>query len=155
MMWRAYGGKSDGQVCGKTSDAEVTMGSIEVECYKCHRMGHKANKCPEIQTFQGNCNLCGKKGHKEENCWFDEKNASKRPAGWRNPNQVSQSQNLPTASTRSINETSNSSVEVLMPGVDVEWMAGIDVELSTGSEVDTMTGSEVDTMTGSEVDTMT
>ena len=29
------------------------------------------------------CNLCGKRGHKEADCWTKESNASKRPAGWK------------------------------------------------------------------------
>ena len=28
---------------------------------------------------KGNCNTCGKKGHKEANCWIKEKNVRKKP----------------------------------------------------------------------------
>ena len=119
MMWRAYGGKSDGSMCGKVED-EVVMASAEIECYKCRRKGHKANKCPDLTTpsFQGNCNLCGKRGHKKEACWNDEKNAAKRPAYWRN--------GTGSANTNR-NETSNTGVEVLMHGIDEVMLSGLEV----------------------------
>ena len=33
--------------------------------------------------FQGHCDECGMIGHKKEDCWELEKNASKRPQGWK------------------------------------------------------------------------
>merc|ERR1711862_176272 len=35
------------------------------------------------KKFDGKCNLCGKHGHKEVDCWENEANASKRPAKWK------------------------------------------------------------------------
>jgi hypothetical protein len=33
--------------------------------------------------FKGNCEGCHKYGHKQQDCWFEDKNASKRPANWK------------------------------------------------------------------------
>lgn len=35
------------------------------------------------KQFRGKCNLCGRQGHKKENCWELEENASKRPKNWK------------------------------------------------------------------------
>eukprot|EP00977_Amphora_coffeiformis_P019679 scaffold7386_cov160-Amphora_coffeaeformis.AAC.9 len=35
--------------------------------------------------FKGECNRCGKYGHKAKDCWTDPRNASKRPEGYRVP----------------------------------------------------------------------
>lgn len=115
MMWRSYGGKSDCLLCGMAAD-EVTLGSFEVECYKCRRRRHKANKCSDvtITNFQGYFNLCGKKGHKKEQCWNDERNAEKRPAGLKNRTISTQSQ------TTARNDTSNSLMKFLMLAFEVE-----------------------------------
>jgi hypothetical protein len=40
--------------------------------------GSNANK---KKKFTGNCNMCGKVGHKAADCWSNPKNADKRP-GW-------------------------------------------------------------------------
>ena len=112
MMWRSCSGKPQG---GSTTD-EVTLGAFAVECYKCHKKGHKANKCPELEhekRFNGTCNLCGKRGHKKEDCWNDEKNVAKRPASWKSRADST------VGATISANEATNASVEVLMSGFDV------------------------------------
>ena len=36
--------------------------------------------------FKGKCNLCGKEGHKEADCWQKESNTSKRPSEWKKSN---------------------------------------------------------------------
>ena len=33
--------------------------------------------------FKGNCNLCGRQGHKKTMCWEDPSNSDKRPQGWK------------------------------------------------------------------------
>ena len=35
------------------------------------------------KRFNGNCNICGKFGHMAKDCWENEANASKRPAGYK------------------------------------------------------------------------
>eukprot|EP00977_Amphora_coffeiformis_P005922 scaffold1253_cov146-Amphora_coffeaeformis.AAC.5 len=39
------------------------------------------------KKFSGNCNMCGKKGHRAIDCWNNPKNASKRPS-WFKPSEV-------------------------------------------------------------------
>ena len=82
----------------------------DIECYSCGDKGHKAFNCPKKNgngskwnnnggnqggggggyngrnnndnKFKGNCNVCGKKGHKEHQCWQKEENKSQRPNGY-------------------------------------------------------------------------
>ena len=35
------------------------------------------------KKFKGNCDLCGKQGHKKKDCWELEENKNKRPKGWK------------------------------------------------------------------------
>jgi hypothetical protein len=38
-----------------------------------------------IPKFDGECNLCGKKGHKKYDCWNNDRNKDKCPKHWRVP----------------------------------------------------------------------
>mmetsp|Transcript_6852 Transcript_6852/g.13712 ORF Transcript_6852/g.13712 Transcript_6852/m.13712 type:complete len:166 (-) Transcript_6852:717-1214(-) len=40
----------------------------------------------QSKKFQGKCNNCGAKGHKEADCWQKEENAHKRPKNWKQRN---------------------------------------------------------------------
>jgi len=42
--------------------------------------------------FAGNCNSCGKKGHKAADCWADPKNAGKRPKWFKSPSEIAAAQ---------------------------------------------------------------
>jgi hypothetical protein len=46
-------------------------------CNICGKQGHKASKCCEKHKIK--CEHCGKTGHKKEFCWKLETNKSKRP----------------------------------------------------------------------------
>ena len=90
------GGKSEGKEKG-----EVILAGADDEtrtCFICHKKGHIAKHCPlkkqgggkgkgrgKKVRFNGICNHCGKRGHKRENCWLLEENASQRPSGWKPP----------------------------------------------------------------------
>ena len=43
---------------------------------------HNHGKDGKKQKFQGNCNECGKKGHKARDCWLNPQNKDKRPKWW-------------------------------------------------------------------------
>ena len=77
-------------------------GSNERKYYNCSSFGHIAKHCPSKRSnnsnrnnnnntnnnnsnrwFKGKCRKCGKKGHKDKDCWEKEENANKRPAKWR------------------------------------------------------------------------
>ena len=79
---------------------EVTLTSFDGKCHKCGIKGHmskdcrvkdckKVGKCKSTRnnqnkgTFSKKCHLCHKKGHVKENCFELEKNASRRPQGWK------------------------------------------------------------------------
>jgi hypothetical protein len=106
--WRQI--KKRGGEAKNKEDSELTLASIT--CYACHETGHKANKCPRRQEaggrgqggrgegrggrrqgrgrgrgregrgFSGNCNHCGKPGHRAATCWEKSENAHLRPVGY-------------------------------------------------------------------------
>ena len=43
-------------------------------------MTHSAGKMAFPKRFKGDCRLCGKKGHKANDCWDNQKNKGKKPA---------------------------------------------------------------------------
>ena len=87
-LWRSMGGKAS--TAGKDLSAELGLAGLDgITCYFCKEKGHKANNCPKKSggktkaKFEGNCNLCGRKGHMKADCFEDEKNADKRPKNWK------------------------------------------------------------------------
>jgi hypothetical protein len=46
------------------------------------------NKGDKKPAAKPTCNICGKKGHRDENCWTLEKNAKKRPANFQTTNSI-------------------------------------------------------------------
>jgi hypothetical protein len=63
---------------------EKGKGKHETGYYKCLQKGHTISECtnsPHANAKQ--CNLCGLYGHKPEQCWEKDKNASRRPKGWK------------------------------------------------------------------------
>jgi hypothetical protein len=103
--------KKGGAAAADEDEAEITLSAIT--CYECHEQGHKANKCPKRRPgagrgrcgrgegrggrgdgrgrsrgrggFNGNCNHCGKLGHRAASCWDKEENAHLRPEGYAAP----------------------------------------------------------------------
>ena len=94
------------------AEGEVSLVAFNGNCNHCGAFGHKAAQCPKkgndnynnsnnkfqsrnnngnirgkgnnqrSKKFNGNCNHCGKYGHKKIDCWELEENKSKRPTGW-------------------------------------------------------------------------
>jgi hypothetical protein len=72
--------------------------AIKGKCWRCGQTGHAKKDCPKNgnnnNTGNGShnnsgkpkdkCTRCGKDGHPTDNCWFDPKNVSKRPAWMKN-----------------------------------------------------------------------
>ena len=69
----------------KTNNRELLLTGFDGRCYKCNKVGHRANKCPDGNTgpsrydritgpdkrgrrFDGKCNNYGKEGHKSVEC---------------------------------------------------------------------------------------
>ena len=74
---------------------EAALALANIECYNCHKKGHRAAQCKKPKSgghgnsrqrrkpsFTGTCNNCGKVGHKVVDCWDLEANKSKRPKNW-------------------------------------------------------------------------
>ena len=53
-------------------------------CHLCGQRGHVMRNCPNAATQPPlRCDLCNRFGHPRAYCWEDEKNAHRRPEGWR------------------------------------------------------------------------
>jgi hypothetical protein len=48
----------------------------------------KHGKDDQKPPVKPKCNICGKIGHRDENCWTLEKNAKKRPANYQTTNSI-------------------------------------------------------------------
>ena len=44
---------------------------------------HSLSTRMKEKKFKGNCDLCGKQGHKKKDCWKLEENKNKRPKRWK------------------------------------------------------------------------
>jgi hypothetical protein len=51
----------------------------------------KTEDLPEGDAFQADCRVCGKKGHKDTDCWENPANKDKHPSFYKSPNQHSNS----------------------------------------------------------------
>ena len=85
QVWRQSGAakKSD------KDDNELALASQDQG-----KSGKKKN-----YRFKGNCNKCGKFGHKGVDCWMDPKNADKRPKGYKVPEVASATTDGTTTTT--------------------------------------------------------
>jgi hypothetical protein len=55
------------------------------ECFKCHQKGHIAMNCPNKKEIK--CETCGG-NHRTIACWEDERNAHRRPDGWKSKSET-------------------------------------------------------------------
>jgi hypothetical protein len=58
------------------------------------------------KIFRGECRICGAKGHKARDCWDNDKNKSKRPIWYKNPDQRNQRKDTAILTVPS-NDTAN------------------------------------------------
>ena len=134
--WRVSGGVSLCEEIGKTNEQETVLGSVQTkgefkgDCYKCGKFGHRAAECKMMSGPNGNkCDLCDKTGHWESMCWEDEKNAHKRPKGWKSVK----------------TQTSGCHVEILVSCVDVKQKSlGVESLLANVNEYQLSTGMPCD-----------
>ena len=111
-----------------------------VFCHYCKKEGHMVRNCPKLkdknnrkgnggnnggkgapsgkgykgasQRFTGNCNYCGKSGHKEADCWDKPGNGAKRPAWYK---KVVEQRETGSAA---VGQGDESRVEYMMAGID-------------------------------------
>ena len=100
QMWRQQQASKNRETEQQT---EVSLAAMDGKasgktCWHCGEKGHIARDCPKKRKNQGRsknnnsgggggnnggnkkCDICGKTGHTEANCWHKAENASKRPA---------------------------------------------------------------------------
>ena len=94
IQWRITKGTKETK---SESAKEYVLSAFTGKCYKCGKVGHKADKCPNAENssknegnksgggrqFTGKCHTCGQTGHKAAQCWDDDKNAHLRPSWWK------------------------------------------------------------------------
>ena len=97
-IWR-QGGGNKGISVASAKKTEIVLNAFTGMCYVCNQKGHPATHCPSKgqqgnnnpaissggkgKRFKGNCNHCGKQGHRKADCWELPENASKKPAGYK------------------------------------------------------------------------
>jgi hypothetical protein len=99
QLWR-QGGGSQKKHTGNDG-GEMVVSAFGGTCYNFQEKGHRANQCPKKYgpnngyrntsgntrgKFKGECNNCGKIGHKKSDCWQLEENKKKRPKDYRRGN---------------------------------------------------------------------
>jgi hypothetical protein len=83
------------QVAPSTQEGEMLLFQNLRTCYKCGKLGHRANEYTARKNsgqnqrkntrFQGKCGTCGMKGHTSKDFWTREENKDKRPKNWKKP----------------------------------------------------------------------
>ena len=58
------------------------------------------------KKFKGDCRICGKKGHKANDCWDNNKNKDKRPSWYKSPDQRKKAAETANAATNNSTNTS-------------------------------------------------
>jgi hypothetical protein len=94
---RRQGGGSQRKHTGNYG-GEMVLAAFGGACYNCQEKGHRANQYPKKYgpsngnhnasgntrgNFKGECNMCGKIGHKKSHCWQLEENKNNRPKDYR------------------------------------------------------------------------
>jgi hypothetical protein len=96
QLWRQGGGNQKKHT--GNDGGEMVLSAFVGTCYNLQEKGHRANQCPKKDgptighrnasgntrgKFKGECNSCGKIGHKRSDCWQLEENKNKRPMDYR------------------------------------------------------------------------
>ena len=119
-------------------DELALASSSDLECYNCKGRGHKARNCPhprKISTYKNNkqkkskgaCWTSDMKGHKQEDCWYLDKNKDKRPANWK-PKKEIKAANIEIAFCGVCDENID---EIALTSVDMNEYDSVDDEDST------------------------
>ena len=114
--WRICGGGNDSEDDSddKATDTALGTTNANIKCYNCGEMGHYSSNYPKQKInemgkkFMGSCFLCGKQGHRKDECWELESKSSKRPNGW-------------VFSMNKNQEASGAKIEVLVASVCMEF----------------------------------